>query len=301
MPDFAKRKWRLPLTAGVACLATAATVWTAGAVQRRPETAPAREVTEQEAATLHTAEQLLTARCMGRRGFSYWPVARNPVPEYREFPYVLDDLAYARRYGYGTGLEHRMRELSEAHPNKRHVRALPEPRRLAWLAALHGQGTDEQLRAALPSGGVVARSARSCTSEAERDLYEDLPEWYRVMQFTRSLTSVRRGRVVSDARFAAASARWSRCMRGEGHDHRDPAAIRRELDDPAGDRPSAYWSRLAVAEATCADRSGLGATARELDRAYERRLREEYPDQTGTMRRLRLAAVPRARAVVAGA
>jgi hypothetical protein len=300
MPDTVKWKWSLPFTIGMICLTATAVLWTTKTTQQHvvSQANPMRNVTEHETALLYKAEQLLTKKCMHQRGFEYWIVEENPVPEYREFPYVLDDVSWARRHGYGTDLERRMQELSSSHPNKQHVMRLPLQQRQAWLAAVNGRLSDEQLKATLPTGGVISRSARSCTSVAEQKLYGDVRTWYRVKEFTLSLKSLQRDGTVSDARFTAAVSRWALCLRDKGYKYLTPAEVRTELYSPGQRKSQAEWVRLAVTEATCADRTGLAKIARELDRHYAQKLRDKYPAETLTKLRLELAAVPRARAVV---
>src|SRR4051794_25468603 len=56
-----------------------------------------RSITHADTELLYTAEQLLIKACMRRAGFTYHPAPRNPVPGYRDFPYVVDDVDWARR------------------------------------------------------------------------------------------------------------------------------------------------------------------------------------------------------------
>ncbi|MGW5081214.1 hypothetical protein [Micromonospora echinospora] len=265
----------------------------APAVSAPPPSAPPAEV-------LYAATQLLIRDCMQRRGFRYWPVPRRPVPELREFPYVLDDVSYARRHGYGGVLERRLQEAMAADPNARYVRELPPERGAAAVRAVNGDpGEPDALRATLPTGGVLRRSSHSCTSEAERRLYLDLPGWYRAVKITDNLAGLRVGRVLADPRYADGVTAWRRCMRAAGHDVADPAAARASVPEPASGSVAAGEVGLAVSEATCATRTGLGRLSRRLDaehrRAVERRFRTEVADRL----RLESAALPRARAALA--
>ncbi|MET8066277.1 hypothetical protein, partial [Micromonospora sp. NPDC005313] len=216
---------------------------------------------------LYAAEQVLIRDCMQRRGFRYWPVPRQPVPELREFPYVLDDVPYARRHGYGGALERRLQETIAADPNARYVRELPPERGAAAVRAVNGDpGEPDALRATLPAGGVLRRSSHSCTSEAERQLYRDLPGWYRVTRITDNLAGLRAGRVLADPRYADGVRAWRRCMRAAGHDVADPASARASAPEPtSGSGTSGSVTpgeiRLAVAEATCATRTGFDRLA----------------------------------------
>ncbi|MDO3686134.1 hypothetical protein [Micromonospora sp. C28ISP2-4] len=248
----------------------------------------------------YAATQVLIRDCMQRRGFHYWPAPRQPVPELREFPYVLDDVSYARRYGYGGALERRLQEAMAADPNTRYVRELPQERGAAAVRAVNGDpGEPDALRATLPGGGTVRRSSHSCTSEAERQLYRDLPGWYRVTRITDNLAGLRVGRVLADPRYAGGVAEWRRCMRAAGHDVADPASARVSVPEPAAGAASAGEIRLAVTEATCAARTGFGRLARRLDAEHRRALDRRFHTEVAERLRLEAAALPRARAVLA--
>ncbi|NES29271.1 hypothetical protein GCE86_18005 [Micromonospora terminaliae] len=264
-----------------------------------PPAAPAASAPAAE--VLHAATQLLIRDCMQRRGFRYWPVPRRPVPELREFPYVLDDVSYARRHGYGGVLERRFEAAMAADPNTRYARELPPERAAAAVRAVNGDpGEPDALRATLPAGGVLRRSSHSCTSEAERHLYGDLPAWYRAAKTTDNLAGLRVGRVLADRRYAAGVTAWRRCMRGAGHDYADPAAARASVPEPASGTVPAGEVRLAVAEASCATETGLGRLARRLDAEHRRAVERQFPTEVADRLRLEGAALPRARAVLAG-
>lgn len=262
--------------------------------------ATAQAASAPPAEVLYAATQLLIRDCMQRRGFRYWPVPRRPVPELREFPYVLDDVSYARRYGYGGVLERRFEAAMAADPNARYARQLPPERGAAAVRAVNGDpGEPDALRATMPGGGVLRRSSHSCTSEAERHLYGDLPTWYRAAKITDSLAGLRVGRVLADPRYADGVTAWRRCMRAAGQDFTDPAAARASVPEPASDTVSAGEVRLAVAEATCATNTGLGRLARRLDAEHRRAVERQFHTEVADRLRLEAAALPRARAVLA--
>ncbi|WP_435055129.1 hypothetical protein [Micromonospora aurantiaca (nom. illeg.)] len=291
----------------------------AGALGARPDIAPPSEghasagppaasaaavpvppVSGTPAEVRYAATQALIRDCMQRRGFRYWPVPRQPVPELREFPYVLDDVSYARRHGYGTALERRLQETMAADPNARYVRDLPPERGAAAVRAVNGDpGEPDALRATLPAGGVLRRSSHSCTSEAERQLYRDLPGWYRVTRITDNLAGLRVGRVLADPRYADGVRAWRRCMRAAGHDSADPASARASTPEPTSGSVTPGEIRLAVSEATCATRTGLGRLARRLDAEHRRALDRQFHTEVAERLRLEAAALPRARAVLA--
>ncbi|GGT12012.1 hypothetical protein GCM10010271_13580 [Streptomyces kurssanovii] len=59
-------------------------------------------------------------------------------------------------------------------------------------------------------------------------------------------------------------------------------------------RAHAAEVEVAVAEATCASRSSLAATARTLDREYRRTKLQRYGDVLSTYHRMNLTALARA-------
>lgn len=257
-----------------------------------------RDLTPVEEDLLHSAEQLLLRDCMRAKGFLYQPVARQPVPEAREFPYVIDDVEWARRHGYGRDIERRLEEVRTEDPNQRYFEGLPADRKAPAIAAANGRRA-EGLTARTPDGMPVTRSPEGCTSQSQRTLYLDLGAWFQARVTMDSLPSLRGEKVAADQELLGPTHAWATCMRAAGHDYADPAALR--AAQPPRDRswPHEQETALAVAEAECAEGSGFAATTRSLDRKYDAELRQQYRSDAETWQRLRLAALPRARSVVA--
>lgn len=261
-----------------------------------------RALTETEKALLHDAEQVLVRDCMTRAGFRIWITTYDDQPE--RFPYVVDDIDWASQHGYGTDLRRRADAQAAADPNKSYFESLPPDRRKAAVAALNGTGPG-RVEAVLPTGGLMAKYDNGCTSEAWRELYGDLEAWYRATKVTEVLPGLWRQRVVADPAFTAAVARWSGCMREAGHPYKSPAAARAAARSAARS-PDAMPGRdveihTAVAEATCAGRTGLAATARELDQSCRADVHAKYRAELDTKLRLQLEALPRAQAVMTNA
>lgn len=253
-----------------------------------------RTVTAQEVKLLDRAEQMLVRRCMSRHGFKLWITARSALPETARFRYVVDDIASARKHGFGGDIERRAAKLRRTDPNARYFSSLSPSRREAALRALNGE-RPVGLEARLPSGIVVTRSDRSCTSQAERALYGDLERWYRVSKVVGSLTGVRVGRVTTHPSFVSATRRWATCMADQGYPFSIPPEAREAVTRSSASRRPIIERRIAVAEATCARTTGLSGTAERLDGMYARDVRNEYRAVVAAARRLRLAALPRAR------
>jgi hypothetical protein len=264
----------------------------APAVERGP-----RSITHADTELLYTAEQLLIKACMRRAGFTYHPAPRNPVPGHRDFPYVVDDVDWARRHGYGSDLQNEKSRLAEVSPNRRYFENLPESRRVALGIAMNGP-YPKGLRAYLPNGQLVEHSDKGCASEARRRLYENLPAWYRLVKLTESMSGLRNGLVTADPAYRKAVAQWSRCMRGSGFRYPTPAHSRAAglAGNPLTGRATEI--RLAVAEATCAGSSGLARTVKTLDRHYDGVLRRRFQSEMLTEQKLQVGALGRARAIV---
>ncbi|BCJ50345.1 hypothetical protein Asp14428_18200 [Actinoplanes sp. NBRC 14428] len=266
---------------------------------REQSSTVAGDLTPGESALLDRAEQLLIRDCMRRRGFEYTVVSRTTILENRDFPYGVSDVAWARKHGYGTDLRRRQDRTVRAEPNARRLDRMPAPARAAALSALNGvPGAGSDLSAVLPSGVTTRRSADSCTSEAQRVLYGDLRTWYRAERVTDNLADLRIHLVYRDPRYRRGVAAWSRCMGDAGRPYESPAHT---LEAALTARPPMPRDReitLAVTEATCAARTGLTATATDLDRRYAREVEARYAADLADRRRLRHDALPRARAVV---
>lgn len=242
---------------------------------------------------LDRAEALLTRDCMTRAGFQLWLVQPPSADELRTFPYLVDDVAWARKHGFGSDVVEAMSVRRLADPNQRYVDGLSPERREAALATLNG-ARPEGLEARLPSGGVMRRSAEGCTSEAQRRLYGDLAGWYRSSKVVADLTYLRQRRVLADAAWTGALRPWARCLRQQGYTADSPKRLRESV----AERGRADEIAAAVAEARCAQ-DGLAATVRALDTRHGDELTAAYHQDVATKHRLEHGALPRARAVVA--
>ncbi|MCG5436789.1 hypothetical protein [Micromonospora foliorum] len=257
-----------------------------------PDPAPAGPVTAEDRRILVRAESLLTRDCMTRDGFQLWLGTPPPADELLSFPYVVDDIAWARKHGFGSDLVAAVDVRRRTDPNQRYVSGLSPERREAFLATLNG-ARPEGLEARLPSGGVMRRSAEGCTSEAQRRLYGDLAEWYRSSKVVADLTGLRQRRVLADPAWTAALRPWAGCVRQRGFTVDTPEQLRQSV----GTRGRAGEIAAAVAEARCAQ-DGLAATTRALDARHGDELTAAYHQEVAARNRLEHGAVPRARAVV---
>jgi hypothetical protein len=255
-----------------------------------------RSLTAAELALLHRAEEILTRDCMARHGFRVWVETGERPPEIPQFPFVVDDVRWARSHGYGTDIQQQVNKAKSADPNARYFASLPADRKAAAVVALNGE-RPEGLEVRLPDGRLVHRSDRGCTSEAMQKLYSDLPGWFRASRTVNVLPSIAYGRMVRDPLLKRDLSRWARCMQAMGLAYPSPEALRAALGQRA---PRDREIRFAVAEATCANRTPLARTARQLNQRYMEQLEAEYRSEVAMLRRLQLDALPRARAITDG-
>ncbi|WP_405064365.1 hypothetical protein OG474_22670 [Kribbella sp. NBC_01505] len=243
-------------------------------------------VSAEQVAVLERAEDVLIQRCMERAGFRYSIVPRvvDPVPFH--FSYVVDDIRWADKHGYGTALRRQIMEKED--PNQRYFGSLPTDEQQAAATALNGT-EPTGLMATLPGGQVVQHSDTGCQSEAQRELYGDLPAWYASTKLVENLIGHRYGLVVGNARFQAAIPAWSLCMRDRGYRFVSPEEAH------ASELSSIAEVRRAGAEARCAVETGLGALARELDTTYDAGLREQHRGVLSARADLQRRALPKAR------
>jgi hypothetical protein len=265
-----------------------------------PARAP-RALTDTETRLLNRAETVLVGRCMRRQGFAYWAGEPARAGEGAgPFPYVLDDVARARREGYGSPVTP---TSGPPDPNERYVAGLDERGQRAYITALYGtRSPDHRLTVTLDGGVTLHASRDGCTADAERSLYRDLALWFGASRTVDNLRVVVEAKVRGDSRFTAAQAAWADCMGDRHHPYPSVGALREDLGRRTpGESGRAAVTALAVAEASCARSSGFAEVARRLDASYTAQVRSAKADTIDALRRLQLDALPRARAVVSGA
>jgi hypothetical protein len=276
----------------------------APATTRQPAQA---ELGRQEITVLDRAQRILADQCMVRRGFTRDDEARAavtvPDPGPPQFRYVIDDPAWARTRGYGLAERRRAMAARAASAGQRRHESLPAAAKLAYDRAYTG-GDRPDLSAVAPTGVTVQASADGCLADAQRRLYGDLHRWFTARVTANNLAPAVMNAVWRDPRYGSAEQVWARCMRAAGVPVAGPRAARAEADRRGAGRPAvqAHAAEVAVAtaEATCARTTGFGAVVRRIDREHSAAFQATYAGQLDAHRRLQRAALPRARAVVAG-
>lgn len=256
----------------------------------RSVTAPGREL-------LHRASERLIAQCMTRHGFAY---TEQPPPASTEadFPYVVDDIGWARKNGYGTLLGRP--GAWDKDTNAPNLARLSPERQREWQRTLLGVG--RQISVDLPDLGRISAPDNGCTAEARRTLYGDLAGWYRARRILDHFDSYLSGRVTQAPKYRAGLATWTVCVRKRGYAVSNPDELRRlvapEAPETAGERAGAREIAVAVAEAECAVSTGFSRVVHALDRKYRPEIERRFARERDALNRYERGAAPRARHVL---
>ncbi|MEV4040437.1 hypothetical protein [Streptomyces umbrinus] len=267
-----------------------------------PSAGGARQLTDAEELRISDAQQRLIGTCMRRQGFKYWEAERLSLEESRTLGYVLDDVGWARKHGYGSRIEAKETAARASNPNLAYRKSLSEQRRQAYDEALD-EGIDAPVIAIeIPGGGTLRKRMGGCVAESEKKLYGDPRAWFRAEKAVGHLRSLYVPRVLADQRFSAAQNAWSRCMNRAGYAYKDPGASRQSAVAQASRtaEPKAFEAerKLAVADATCARNTDLRPIGEERESHYVAQLRDRYGEALDTHSRLQHQALDRAKKIV---
>lgn len=257
-----------------------------------------RDLTVAEEMEIEYAEHALVKKCMENKGFSYWvgPVASADAR--RAYRYVNDDVAWAKKYGYGRPFDEAAEKDRREHPNVRYPNALPRKDRIRYNTALNGD-YDDVLRVDLPVGGTIETPREGCWAEARNRLYGNLESWFEAKKTVTGLSPLYVPDILADERLKKGLTAWSACMKDAGFPFSSPDDLREKRIARTGKMTSgearAYEVELAVAEAECAVKSSLGRTARSLEREHLSVLLKKFRKENTAYQRMRLIALSHAR------
>lgn len=278
------------LRLGLAALIAVAALAGCGAAAA-PVATEEHRLTPEQSRVLAEAEEILVARCMRGQGFDYHLVPADPaLTEDRDFPYGIDDPAWAGRHGLGRQLrELASQRAGESNPNSRYTDSLPPQRRRAYARALHGTET-KALAVTIPTGEQVTMAPDGCLASAQQELYGDFARWFPARTIVNNLAGAIRPKVFADRRFQEVAARWAACMKPRGYDYRDPVDLRERFAASTVDAER----RVAGAEAECVVRTRLAETGRRLEEELGAPVRARYAADIRAHRQFQAAALPRA-------
>lgn len=242
-------------------------------------------------AVLQRAENIVTARCMRRKGLTY----RSPVRAYDpRAPMTLAGrplgASFARLYGYGFSWGDVRFADRSASARARVFRAL----------APHGS---PEVRVRLPVGYIAAHPRRGCVPRARLIVYGSLRNYLALVYVPqgirrRLLRHLGAALLRDDVREAASA--YAACMREEGYAADTPRgawlmAWRSFRDDRA---ISTEQRRMAIADATCQAKSAIYAAISAGLAQEGRRVLIESHAILPRLMSLRDAALTRAREIV---
>jgi hypothetical protein len=257
-------------------------------------------ITSSDATLLYDAEQRLIQDCMHRHGFSYWitPMVKSQEHSVLQFPYVVDDVAWARRNGFGGGTA----STAQPDPNWRYFyMTLPISLRADYMTALSGAEGSPGIQVTLPNGIALGHSKSGCMAAADAELYGNYVAWFEAVNFVDSLEPLSQIQALNDPKYALAVRHWSQCIHAYGYAYPTPSSLAHAFNASPGPHSRATGRasiNAAVAEARCAIRTGLANTARRLANSYFSTILEKYSKEVQAYRRLQLAAIPRAHKIM---
>ncbi|PWS46271.1 hypothetical protein DLE01_35200 [Streptomyces sp. FT05W] len=264
--------------------------------------AEVRDLSLTEGIRIERAEQKLIKVCMERHHLRYWEFPVPDVDERKKDSFVIDDVRWAEKYGYGRVFGERGERIRASHPTIVLQNNLVLRDRTLYRRTLDGDPGD-RMEAKLPGGhGSVTYPRGGCTNEARGALYGDAETWYRASRTVESLLPLYVQDLRKDKRFTEALAGWAECMRTAGRPFASPEELRaareaavRKMPQPEAD---VFDKRLAVTEATCAVESSLAGTTRSLEKAYRSEAVKPYRAQWDSYRKMRLHALRQAQDVL---
>ncbi|MFD3618283.1 hypothetical protein ACFWWT_24175 [Streptomyces sp. NPDC058676] len=209
-----------------------------------------------------------------------------PVPQ-RQFPYGIDDPAWAAEHGFGGAAGTRQAQQPAPQAPQPGKKAAEQQRRLA--DAMFGSGRRE-LSTRTATGLVVRANSDGCLAAAQRVLYGDQARWFRTEVAVNNLGAAAHDRVTRDPAYRAALNRWARCV-APVQKAEDPAELRSTWQRRARDldprQAADLQKRYAVAEARCVRSTDLAGTGARLEKHHAADLRGEYADLIDEHRQLR--------------
>ncbi|GAB2878930.1 hypothetical protein GCM10027074_54020 [Streptomyces deserti] len=273
---------------------------------------------------LKSAESVLVRRCLTGRGVTPPPAPPRDSAHgtgsgggaaqdgtsgrQREFPYGIDDPAWAAEHGFGSaaGTTDRPRtDQARTSPQRQAPQRTPQAqqtprsaeraaqRRQRLVDALFGTGRRE-LSTRTATGHLVRAHSDGCLAEAQRVLYGDQARWFRTEVAVNNLQAAAHHRVMRDPAYRAALARWARCI-APVHKAEDPGRLRSAFQDRARGleprRAAALQRRFAMAEARCVRSTDLADTGTRLEKRHAADLRAEYADRIADHQRMRERAL----------
>jgi len=271
---------------------------------RYSATAPFRfpVLSTQQQSLLFNAYQVAFGKCVQVRGFRYWPEP-EPRPTLSQlFPYVINNVSWARSHGFGNpdgSNSDAATKTNQRDPNLNYYDSLTPSKRAALVRAENAGGpNDPGIIARLPTGQVIGFSKYSCYASAGNALYGTRYNWYQAEMTYYALPSLWQEKVEASPEFGRALKAWAACMQHKGEFYATPSAAAKAFIFPVkhiSSSESRNAFRAAVSEALCANSTNFTAIARDLDAKYKVSVVGRYQKSIKLFQQLVTAALPRAK------
>ncbi|MBV9380103.1 MAG: hypothetical protein JOY82_11250 [Streptosporangiaceae bacterium] len=257
-------------------------------------------ISHQGRTAIYRAIEVLTARCMRARGFSFpatAAAAASTSADVRPEPYGINDPAQAARYGYGDRPSAGdPRDGSTGERRGKHTRPWPAPQQSSayWLALTGGvpSATSATASAHVPAtitpgciraaSAYVLRAGAASHHHIAVDLAGELA--WKAMNDT-----------ARDARVASAENAWSACMAEQGFHYRTPGAAANARWPSQPGRAEIATARTDVA---CKHRVDLPGIWLAVEAGYENHLIAANAAGLRALSRFQAAAVRRAEQIL---
>ncbi|MDQ0775269.1 hypothetical protein QF026_003735 [Streptomyces aurantiacus] len=261
-----------------------------------------RDLTVEEEIEVERAEQKLLKACMAEKGFPYWEIPVPVVDERRAGLYVMDDVRWAKKYGYGRVFQEKAEKIRLTHPTVTYQNKLPKEKRAAYSRALDGDWRDA-MKVELPGDvGTVETPRGGCANEARKKLYGDPETWFVARRTVTGLMPLYVPDVMKDKSFTVSLKKWSSCMTDAGRPFANPDKLREQRTLRTEGMPSAeayeFDTELAVIDATCAKETSLAEITHSLETKYRAKALKRYGKEHAEYRKMRLHALAEAKQIL---
>jgi len=215
--------------------------------------------TPKDLSALFKADQSLIKECMSSKGFKFWKQLNPENSPQIQFPYGIDNLAWAKANGFGREL------LDKISPNERYVSGLSVSKKNRYYLDLNGPGPrGPGVTVKLPTGEVLGHSTSGCIAEADGKLFGSYRDWFRVNSQYQDLSYLIVDRVLQNQVFDTAVLKWSSCMSRDGDSYVSPTQAMQSFLTAAPPTSRALEDSVAENEVVCGVQVGLFRIAKRL-------------------------------------
>jgi hypothetical protein len=230
---------------------------------------------------------------MRAAGFSYWIVQNMIEPPEIEFPFGIDNIAWATTNGFGRGL------IEHVSSNDKYFSRLSQTSKNLYALDLNGPGpSGPGVSAKLPTGEVLGHSTSGCIAQADRSLYGNYDAWFKVRSQFQDLTYLTVDDVLKNRSFDVKVKNWSSCMSGYGYTYTSPTQTMQAFLAASPQSPRALSVEVATHEVVCGKKVGLFRTANHLASEFNAVVDRHYAKIIEANTRFNIAALRRARKIL---